>query len=230
MMDTNELDMKKAVLALCVCVIVITASIFLITYVSNTVSDSGSDDPDKDIGEQNIFGPPIGYHIGSVVDPETESGGKSVPQGTDAIDYNDGKFMTQFVLLGLYDGKMFVNEYLVDDEVVMKFNYDMVPDDWVIECAFVPEIVDGVLVVAIYVDEDFRYYIGDYANIVWGPYFENEKKFDYSQEYSPGIYRNVVSSSGAFIGGTDANVAVGGFTKEDAATKRIFKKTGFFLK
>ncbi len=230
-MNFKNFDRKKIMFVIVVLLIVIFASIFMIYFINEYVKPDIDDDrpippdPSESIGSQ----------VGSIIDVETETDGRAVPQGTDAIDYSDGKCLTQFTLIGLYNGTVFFDQK-VDDryKVVMQFSYNPNPYDGVIEGSFIPEIVDDKFVVSVYVDDDFRRNFPD-ANIIFGPYYENIQKFDYSKEIRKGIYMNRITDSNLerfYTGyeGPDANVYVGNANLENARNRELDGKYGFFLK
>ena len=133
---------------------------------------------------------------------------------------------------------MFLNEvnFMTEENesfVLMRTTADMKPGDDVSEAYIVPVIEDGVMAVNIYLDDDFKAFMGDDTNIIWGSEYQNFKKYDFSVEYKPGIYVDTVYDNDTerfTFGGNDANVFVGDATLEDAQAMKMDGITGVFLK
>ena len=230
-MNFKDFDQKKIMPVIVVLFIAISTSIFMIFFINETVKP---DIDDNKPSPEELYDS-VGSQIGSIIDIETETDSRATPQGTDAIDYSDGKYLTQFVLIGLYNGTVFFDQ-MVDDRyrVLMQFSYNPNPDDGVIEGCFMPEIVGDEFVVSVYVDEDFRKRFPD-ANLIWGSYYENTRKFDYSEEIIEGVYVDTIVDSHLerfHVGyeGPDANVYVGSADAEDAKNAELENNYGFFLK
>lgn len=230
-MDIRKYGIKKIAVIVSVIIIVIIASLFLASFLQDFLSK----DDKRQRPSPEVLYDSVGSQIGSTIDIETETDSRAIPQGTDAIDYSDGEYLTQFVLIGLYNGTVFFDQ-MVDDKyrVLMQFSYNPDPDDGVIEGCFMPEIIGDEFVVSIYVDEDFRKRFPD-ANLIWGPYYENVRKFDYSKEVTDGIYVDMITDSHLerfHVGydGPDANVYVGSASLENAQDGELVDNYGFFLK
>ncbi len=155
-----------------------------------------------------------------------------------SMQYNDGLYRVKFEHMIMFKGFMFLNEVNFQTEenesfVLMRTTPDMKPGDDVPEAYMVPVIEDGVMAVNIYLDDDFRDFMGDDTNIIWGSEYQNFKKYDFSVEYKPGIYVDTVYDNDTErfrVGGNDANVFVGDATFEDAQAMNMDGITGVFLK
>jgi len=170
------------------------------------------------------------------VDELTE--GDGYEDNAASIQYNDGLHRVKFEHIGFYEGFMFLNEvnFMTEENesfVLMRTTADMKPGDDIPEVYMVPVIKDSVMAVNIYLDDDFRDFMGDDTNIIWGSEYQNFKKYDFSVEYKPGIYVDTVydhDTERFRVGGNDANVFVGDATQEDAQAMIIEGITGVFLK
>ncbi len=155
-----------------------------------------------------------------------------------SMQYNDGLYRVKFEHMIMFKGFMFLNEVNFQTEenesfVLMRTTPDMKPGDDIPEAYMVPVIEDGVMAVNIYLDDDFRAFMGDDTNIIWGSEYQNFKKYDFSVEYQPGIYVDTVYDNDTErfrIGGNDAHVLVGDATLEDAQAMNMDGITGVFLK
>jgi len=155
-----------------------------------------------------------------------------------SMQYNDGLYMVKFEHMIMFKGFMFLNEVNFQTEenetfVLMRTTADIKAGDDIPEAYMVPVIEDGVMAVNIYLDDDFRAFMGDDTNIIWGSEYQNFKKYDFSVEYEPGIYVDTVYDNDTErfrVGGNDANVFVGDATLEDAQEMNMGGITGVFLK
>ncbi|MCK4809131.1 MAG: hypothetical protein KAS90_05900 [Candidatus Aenigmarchaeota archaeon] len=173
-----------------------------------------------------------------VIDVNEVTDGDGYEDNAASIQYNDGLHRVKFEHMIMFKGFMFLNEvnFMTEENesfVLMRTTPDMKPGDDVFEAYMVPVIEDGVMAVNIYLDDDFRAFMGDDTNIIWGSEYQNFKKYDFSVEYKPGIYVDTVYDNDTErfrIGGNDANVFVGDATLEDAQAMNMDGITGVFLK
>ncbi len=164
--------------------------------------------------------------------------GEGYEDNAASIQYNDGLHMVKFEHMIMFKGLMFLNEvnFMTEENetfLLMRTTPDMKPGDDVSEAYMVPAIEDGVMAVNIYLDDDFRDFMGDDTNIIWGSEYQNFRKYDFSVEYKPGIYVDTVYDNDTErfrVGGNDANVFVGDATLEDAQAMNMDGITGVFLK
>lgn len=178
-------------------------------------------------------------------DSDDESHAINVSEITDgyeddlaSIQYNDGEYMFKFEHSGLYKGFPFLGDVKFTTEenetyTLMRTTADMRPGDEVPEAYIVPNLEEGVMIINIYLDDDFKNLMGNRTNIIWGSEYQNFRKYDYSREYKPGIYVDIVLDHDAErfkTGGNDANVFVGDATLEDAQNRNMVGITGVFLK
>ena len=114
-----------------------------------------------------------------------------------------------------------------------KSSINLNPKDEIPEAYIVPTIEDDVMEINIFIDEDFRNMMGDNTNIIWGSTYQNFKRYDFSNEYSKGIYINKVYDEDTErfrSGGNGANIFLGDATLEDVQSQNMDGITGVFLK
>lgn len=97
-----------------------------------------------------------------------------------------------FQLRGIFRGEGFYSNALYDKEkkLAISIGPNMHPSNHFIEAFIVWDVVDGQPTAYIYVDEEWKTYVGD-SWIVWGKDFQKSKKFEWIS-VADGIYMNKV--------------------------------------
>ena len=211
----------------------ILVNVLLITIV--LLSGCLSDDNDAyESSDSSMDGDYSNYFI----DVNEITGGNGYEDNAASMQYNDGIYRAKFEHMGIFKGRMFVNEVVFQTEdneqfVLLRITTDIDPKDEIPEAYIVPTIEDNVMEINIFVDEDFRNMMGDNTNIIWGSTYQNFKRYDFSNEYNKGIYINTVYDEDTErfrSGGNGANIFLGDATLEDVQSQNMDGITGVFLK
>ena len=124
-----------------------------------------------------------------------------------------------FVVRGGVNGTVFYNAAYFDikEDIAIGINKKMHPENKFIETFILWDIPNGKPTAYIYVDEDWKRYIGD-AWILYGPNFEKSKKFEWTP-VAKGIYMNVLEDDWTRFKSADMETRAGGIMLTNMPTK-----------
>jgi hypothetical protein len=140
---------------------------------------------------------------GGIIDATKVTKGESYDDNDQyGQQYQFGPYQTVFNYEGWYNGRYFFRSIAdVNGNLIMKIGPDLNPDDGVIEGYMVEELNDDGHVIYIFVDSDWKKFLGD-SVVQWGKTYSNERKLDFSNEVKPGIFMDsVVDEDSRFSNG-----------------------------
>jgi len=134
--------------------------------------------------------------------------------------YDDGDIVTVFGYDGIYDGEFFENDYLDQNgKLLLEITPDLNPNDGIMQGIIVESVEDGIFIVNIFLDEDWRKNFGNDINILWGKTYQNKEIFKFNS-ISDGIYMNeIIDDADRFTENYDlGGIIVGNIDQEDIKT------------
>ena len=121
---------------------------------------------------------------------------EKITDGAGSVDDNGQQYITDtigtvFGYEGWYKGQYFKREFYQGSQLVKKIAPGMNPQNDIIEGFIVENIEEGIPIVFIFLDQDWRNEV-NHTKIFWGKSYQNKKDFNFSNEISNGVYLDII--------------------------------------